>query len=179
MVNENFVQRIGMEPLFITGRNNVITSRYWTRRQERVKLVDYRRSRGGRDPPRTGWSTPNRRAHELMYEGIARRILGNKRFKRGGPIVNRGLKIISGTEEVQDNGPYRPQSGAPERKKKAPPGQRMLRVREAAEYLGSSPWKVRQLIAHRRIPFLQDGDGPFLLDIRDLDGFIERSKRIV
>jgi len=44
---------------------------------------------------------------------------------------------------------------------------------------GSSPWKVRQLIANRRIPFLQDGDGPFLLDIRDLDGFIERSKRIV
>ncbi len=55
----------------------------------------------------------------------------------------------------------------------------MMRVREAAEYLGSSPWKVRQLIAHRRIPFVQDGDGPFLLDIRDLDGFIERSKRIV
>ena len=56
---------------------------------------------------------------------------------------------------------------------------RILRVREAAEYLGSSPWKVRQLIADRRIPFVQDGDGPFLLDIRDLDGFIERSKRIV
>ncbi len=93
--------------------------------------------------------------------------------------MNRDLKIISGTEEVQDNGLYRPQSGTPERKKKAPPGQRMLRVREAAEYLGSSPWKVRQLIANRRIPFLQDGDGPFLLDIRDLDGFIERSKRIV
>jgi excisionase family DNA binding protein len=55
----------------------------------------------------------------------------------------------------------------------------MMRVREAAAYLGSSPWKVRQLIADRRIPFVQDGDGPFLLDIRDLDGFIERSKRVV
>jgi hypothetical protein len=42
-----------------------------------------------------------------------------------------------------------------------------------------SPWKVRQLIADRRIPFVQDGDGPFLLDVRDLDGFIERSKRVV
>ena len=49
--------------------------------------------------------------------------------------MNRGLKIISGTEEVQDNALYRPQSGAPERKKKAPPGQRMLRVREAAGFV--------------------------------------------
>jgi excisionase family DNA binding protein len=48
-----------------------------------------------------------------------------------------------------------------------------------AEYLGSSAWKVRQLIANRRIPFLQYGDGPFLSDTRDLDGFIERSKRIM
>ena len=93
--------------------------------------------------------------------------------------MNRGLKIISGTAEMEDNGLHRPQSPEPERQKKAPLGQRMMRVREAAEYLGSSPWKVRQLIAHRRIPFVQDGDGPFLLDIRDLDGFIERSKRIV
>lgn len=92
--------------------------------------------------------------------------------------MNRGLKIISRTAEMEDNGLHRPQSPGPERKK-ASLGQRMMRVREAAEYLGSSPWKVRQLIANRRIPFVQDGDGPFLLDIRDLDGFIERSKRVV
>ena len=63
--------------------------------------------------------------------------------------------------------------------KQSPPKKRMMRVREAAAYLGSSPWKIRQLIADRRIPFMQDGDGPFLLDVRDLDGFIERSKRTV
>ena len=63
--------------------------------------------------------------------------------------------------------------------KQSPPKRRMMRVREAAAYLGSSPWKIRQLIADRRIPFMQDGDGPFLLDVRDLDGFIERSKRTV
>ena len=93
--------------------------------------------------------------------------------------MNRGLKIILGTAKMEDNVLHRPQSPGPERQKKASLGQRMMRVREAAEYLGSSPWKVRQLIADRRIPFVQDGDGPFLLDIRDLDGFIERSKRIV
>jgi len=30
-----------MEPLFITGRNNVITRDDWTPRQKRVRLVDY------------------------------------------------------------------------------------------------------------------------------------------
>jgi excisionase family DNA binding protein len=93
--------------------------------------------------------------------------------------VNRGLKIISSTERIEDNDLYRTQSNVLERKGKNLRGQRMLRVREAATYLGSSPWKVRQLIAKRRIPFFQDGDGPFLVDIRDLDGFIERTKRTV
>ena len=34
-----------MKPFFITCRNNVITTRDWTLRQKRVKLVDYRRFR--------------------------------------------------------------------------------------------------------------------------------------
>jgi excisionase family DNA binding protein len=71
-----------------------------------------------------------------------------------------------------------PKSEHTERQKKIPPSRRLVRVREAAEYLGSSPWKVRQLIADRRIPFVQDGDGPFWIDIRDLDSFIERNKRL-
>ena len=93
--------------------------------------------------------------------------------------MNRRLKIIPPTEGIESNGLERPKSEGVERQKKAPPSRRLIRVREAAEYLGSSPWKVRQLIANRRIAFVQDGDGPFLLDIRDLDGFIERSKRVV
>jgi len=91
--------------------------------------------------------------------------------------MNRRLAIISQTEDSQVNSPQFRQSGIGQ--KMVAPGQRLLRVREAAAYLGSSAWKVRQLIADRRIPFVQDGDGPFLLDIRDLDGFIERSKRVV
>jgi hypothetical protein len=39
------MSRIGLEPSVITCRNNVITRSYWTRPQEPVKLVDYRRSR--------------------------------------------------------------------------------------------------------------------------------------
>ena len=91
--------------------------------------------------------------------------------------MNRRLAIISQVDDSNVSSPQFRQSGIGQ--KMVTSGQRLLRVREAAAYLGSSAWKVRQLIADRRIPFVQDGDGPFLLDIRDLDGFIERSKRVV
>ena len=38
------MERVGVEPSVITGRNNVITRWYWTPRQKRVKSVDYGRS---------------------------------------------------------------------------------------------------------------------------------------
>jgi excisionase family DNA binding protein len=60
-----------------------------------------------------------------------------------------------------------------------PRSKRLLRTREAAHYLSLSPWKVRRLIQDGRLPVVQDGDGaPFLLDVRDLDGYIERNKRL-
>ena len=92
--------------------------------------------------------------------------------------MNRGLKIIPPREDDESNVFERPKA-RPSKAKQPGYGRRLVRVREAAEYLGSSPWRVRQLIANRRIPFVQDGDGPFWLDIRDLDSFIERSKRVV
>jgi excisionase family DNA binding protein len=62
----------------------------------------------------------------------------------------------------------------------AHPAHRLLRTAEAAEYLSCSPWKLRKLIADGRLPVVQDVEGaPFLLDVRDLDGFIERNKRTV
>jgi excisionase family DNA binding protein len=55
---------------------------------------------------------------------------------------------------------------------------RLLRTREAAQYLSLSPWKLRKLIQDGKLPVVQDGAGvPFLLDIRDLDGYVERNKR--
>jgi excisionase family DNA binding protein len=60
-----------------------------------------------------------------------------------------------------------------------PTTKRLLRVKAAADYLSVSPWKLRQLIQCGRLPVVQDGDGsPFLLDVRDLDGYVERSKRV-
>ena len=58
------------------------------------------------------------------------------------------------------------------------PKRRLLRTKQAAEYLSLSPWKLRQLIAYGHLPVVQAEEGaPFLLDIRDLDGYIERNKR--
>jgi excisionase family DNA binding protein len=58
------------------------------------------------------------------------------------------------------------------------PKRRLLRIKDASEYLSLSPWKLRQLIQCGKLPVVQDTDGsPFLLDLRDLDGFVERSKR--
>jgi len=92
--------------------------------------------------------------------------------------MSRRSTAISSPAEIEPNSlQFRQPAGRTQNQ--SPPRRRMMRVREAAAYLGSSPWKIRQLIADRRIPFMQDGDGPFLLDVRDLDGFIERSKRIV
>ena len=55
---------------------------------------------------------------------------------------------------------------------------RLFRLKMAAEYLSLSPWKLRRLIQEGRLPVVQDCEGgPFLLDVRDLDGFVERNKR--
>jgi excisionase family DNA binding protein len=67
----------------------------------------------------------------------------------------------------------------PTQRKIGAPTRRLLRLKAAAEYLSLSPWKVRSLIQAGRLPVVQDGEGsPFLLDVRDLDGYVERNKRL-
>lgn len=57
---------------------------------------------------------------------------------------------------------------------------RLLRSAEAADYLSVSVWTLRRLIQTGELPVVQRGEaGKFLVDIRDLDGFIERNKRTV
>ena len=56
---------------------------------------------------------------------------------------------------------------------------RLVRTKEAATYLSMSEWKLRRLIQDGIVPFIQDQEGgPFLLDIRDLDVYIEGNKHI-
>ena len=55
---------------------------------------------------------------------------------------------------------------------------RLLRTREAAEYLSVSKWKLRSMVADGQLPVVQaDDSSPFLFDIRDLDNWAERHKR--
>jgi excisionase family DNA binding protein len=59
-----------------------------------------------------------------------------------------------------------------------PYSRRFLRLKQGADYLALSPWKLRQLLASGEIPFIQlEAGGPYQLDIRDLDRFAEKHKR--
>ena len=54
---------------------------------------------------------------------------------------------------------------------------RLVRTKEAATYLSMSEWKLRRLIQDGTVPFVQDNqNAPFLLDVRDLDAYIENNK---
>ena len=57
---------------------------------------------------------------------------------------------------------------------------RLIRTKEAAVYLSMSDWKLRRLIQEGIFPVVQDREGgPFLLDLRDLDGYIESHKHSI
>jgi len=57
---------------------------------------------------------------------------------------------------------------------------RLLKTKEAAHYLGVSTWKVRKLVLDGKLPCVADSDsGPWLLDIHDLDTYIDTNKRTV
>jgi len=56
---------------------------------------------------------------------------------------------------------------------------RLLDVDDAGRYLAMSDKGVRELIMQGEIPFIQKvpGRSPYLLDVRDLDLWIEKHKR--
>ena len=57
---------------------------------------------------------------------------------------------------------------------------RLLRLKEAAQYLCLSPWKLRNVIQAGQLPIVRcNENAPWLLDVRDLDGWIERHKETV
>jgi excisionase family DNA binding protein len=54
---------------------------------------------------------------------------------------------------------------------------RLLRLKDAAEYLSMGTKALRHLINSKKLPYVQLGlNSPFLIDVRDLDKFIERHK---
>jgi excisionase family DNA binding protein len=55
----------------------------------------------------------------------------------------------------------------------------LVKTKQAAEYLAISAWKLRNLVQQGLIPYIEDGGGtsPWRFDIRDLDAYVERSRR--
>jgi excisionase family DNA binding protein len=57
---------------------------------------------------------------------------------------------------------------------------RLMRLKEAANYVSISPWKLRGLVQSGEIPVVKNNDraggGAWLLDVRDLDDWVSRTK---
>jgi excisionase family DNA binding protein len=60
-----------------------------------------------------------------------------------------------------------------------PTSRRLLRLKPASEYLSLSPGYLRRLIQRGEVPVVRlddSGHSPWLVDVRDLDVWIERTK---
>ncbi|PYV54373.1 MAG: hypothetical protein DMG97_35740 [Acidobacteria bacterium] len=61
-----------------------------------------------------------------------------------------------------------------------PSARRLMRIREAAQYLCLSPWKLRHIIQSGELPIIKyNENAPWLLDLRDLDTWVDRNKRVI
>jgi excisionase family DNA binding protein len=58
---------------------------------------------------------------------------------------------------------------------------RLVKTKQAAEYLAISQWKLRNLVQQGLMPYIEDGGGtsPWRFDIRDLDAYVERSRKVL
>ena len=57
---------------------------------------------------------------------------------------------------------------------------RLVRLKQASEYLALSPWALRRIIQAGEIPIVRVGEGaPWLLDLRDLDSWVDHHKHTV
>jgi excisionase family DNA binding protein len=55
---------------------------------------------------------------------------------------------------------------------------KVLKTREAARYIGVSPWKLRKLVHEGRLAYLSDGDCTSALRflVADLDDYLSRCR---
>ena len=58
------------------------------------------------------------------------------------------------------------------------PTRRLLRTKEAAQYLGMSPSSLRRMVERGEMPYISAGDhtSAWRFDLRDLDAWIESHK---
>lgn len=53
---------------------------------------------------------------------------------------------------------------------------RLFSIKETAVYLGRSPWTIAEMVRTGKFPYVPDGKRK-LLDIRDIDRWIEMNKK--
>jgi excisionase family DNA binding protein len=55
---------------------------------------------------------------------------------------------------------------------------KVMRTREAAKYIGVSPWKLRNLVHEGRLAYLSDGDSTSALRflVEDMDDYLTRCR---
>ena len=56
------------------------------------------------------------------------------------------------------------------------PAQRLLRLKPAAAYLSLSIWTLRAMIQRGELPAIQRENAPWLVDVEDLNRWIETNK---
>ena len=85
------------------------------------------------------------------------------------------LESVGREENARDSLSYAP----PTRKRKEPAKpalpRRLCSLADAARYLAVSDWTVRQMVWWGDLPHIRRGKR-ILLDLRDLDGWIDREK---
>jgi excisionase family DNA binding protein len=57
------------------------------------------------------------------------------------------------------------------------PRKRLYAIPEAAEYMGRTPWAIREMVWKGKLPAVRDGRR-ILLDVEDLDRWIEANKTV-
>jgi excisionase family DNA binding protein len=55
---------------------------------------------------------------------------------------------------------------------------KVMRTREAARYVGVSPWKLRNLVHEGKVAYISDGDATSALRflVKDLDDYLNRCR---
>ena len=99
-----------------------------------------------------------------------------------GERITEASRLRNGCTKRAEPRPARPDSGAQDslsfapREDSPPVRERLFSVREAGRYLSLSHWTVREMVWRGELPEVRIGRR-LLVDVRDLDELIQRSKR--
>lgn len=109
----------------------------------------------------------------LWYRIVGTRLIGLDIGKDAMPKESGNARRVP---HSGDSGPLRGTNEVPN--KPSPPlAPRLLRLKQAAEYLSISPWLIREFVHKGKLSHVEFSDGgAWWFDKADLDRFIEQNK---